>query len=37
MGTLDPNAVDDDSDDNSVVLEGSHAVEIVEDDESFNV
>ena len=34
MGTLDPNAVDDDSDNNSVALEGSHAVlEVVEDDD----
>ena len=33
MGTLDPSAVDDDSDDDSVALEGSHVVEIVEDDD----
>ena len=33
MGTLDPSAVDDDSDADSVALEGSHVVEKVEDDD----
>ena len=37
MGTLDPNAADDDSDDTSVALEGSHAVEIVEDDDYIHL